>query len=109
MKALLEEAIRSGANAFSTGAYAPAYWADTNEIIELSKIVAKYDGLYTTHLRSFGFDEAIEIGEKAKIPVEVAHYNGKGVKEARSKGINITYNTYPYTAGSSFLGQIIPF
>ncbi|KON29568.1 hypothetical protein AC480_02940 [miscellaneous Crenarchaeota group archaeon SMTZ1-55] len=109
MKALLEDAMLSGAYAMSTGAYAPAYWADTAEIIELAKIVVKHGGLYTTHLRRFGFDEAIQIGEHAAIPVEVAHYHGKGVKEARARGLDITYNAYPYTAGSSFLGQILPF
>lgn len=109
MKAMLEEAMKAGANAMSTGEYAPGHWADTSELIELSKVVAKYGGIYTTHLRRFGFAEAVEIGEKVGIPVEVAHYDGKGVSEARARGIDITYNAYPYHAGSSFLGQVLPF
>jgi len=109
MKAVLEDALKAGANAISTGGYVPGEWADIRELIELSKVVAEYGGIYTTHLRRFGFDEAVEIGEKAGIPVEVAHYNGKGVVEARARGIDVTYNAYPYHAGSSFLGQVLPF
>lgn len=108
MKTLLHAAMGAGACALSTGAYAPAYWAETNELIELAKVVAEYEGLYTTHLRRFGVQEAFEIGEKAGIPVEIAHYSGAGVQEARQRGIDVTYNAYPYTAGSSFLGQLLP-
>jgi len=109
MKSLLEESLKEGAQALSSGDYAPAYWADTSELIELAKVVAEYSGIYTTHLRREGFEEAVEIGEKAGIPVEVAHYDGKGVAEARRRGIDVTYDAYPYHAGSSFLGQILPF
>jgi N-acyl-D-aspartate/D-glutamate deacylase len=108
MKAMLEDAMKAGANAISTGDYAPGYWANTEELVELSRIVAKYGGIYTTHLRKQGFDEAVEVGERAGIPVEVAHYNGRGVAEARTRGVDVTYNAYPYHAGSSFLGQVIP-
>jgi len=109
MKTVLEEALEAGANAISTGGYVPGEWADIEELIELSKIVARYGGIYTTHLRRAGFDEAVEIGEKAGIPVEVAHYNGRGVPEARARGVDVTYNAYPYHAGSSLLGQVLPF
>jgi N-acyl-D-amino-acid deacylase len=108
MKAVLEEAFESGANALSTGAYAPGEWADIEELIELSKVAARSGGIYTTHLRRAGFSEAVEIGEKAGVPVEVAHYDGAGVAEARAKGLDITYNSYPYHAGSSLLGQVLP-
>ena len=106
---LLHAAMGAGACGLSTGAYAPAYWADTTELIELAKITAEYEGVYTTHLRRFGVEEAFEIGEKAQIPVEIAHYGGAGVEEARRRGIDVTYNAYPYKAGSSFLGQLLPF
>lgn len=109
MKTFLEEALEAGANAISTGGYPPGEWADIEELIELSKVVAKYGGIYTTHLRRAGFDEAVEIGERAGIPVEVAHYNGIGVAEARARGVDVTYNAYPYHAGSSLLGQVLPF
>ena len=109
MKTVLEEALEAGANAISTGGYVPGEWANIEELIELSKIVARYGGVYTTHLRRGGFEEAVEIGEKAGIPVEVAHYDGKGVAEARARGVDVTYNAYPYHAGSSLLGQVLPF
>ena len=109
MKKVLEEALESGANAISTGGYPPGEWADIDELIELSKVVARYGGIYTTHMRRAGFDEAVEIGERANIPVEIAHYDGKGVAEARARGIDVTYNAYPYHAGSSLLGQVLPF
>ena len=109
MKTALQEALEAGANAISTGGYAPGEWAGLEELVELSKVVARYGGIYTTHLRRGGFDEAVEIGERAGIPVEVAHYNGRGVAEARARGIDVTYNSYPYHAGSSLFGQVLPF
>ena len=109
MKTALQEALEAGANAISTGGYVPGEWADVEELIELSKVVARYGGIYTTHLRRGGFDEAVRIGERAGIPVEVAHYDGKGVAEARARGIDVTYNAYPYHAGSSLFGQVLPF
>ncbi|MEM2922388.1 MAG: amidohydrolase family protein, partial [Candidatus Bathyarchaeia archaeon] len=102
--------MREGARGFSTGWYPPAYWAETSEIIELSKVVAKYGGIYTTHLRSHPYwvEEAFKVGEEAGIPVEIAHYDGRGVQEARTRGIDVTYDAYCYTAGSSLLGQVLP-
>lgn len=110
MKKLLDQAMKDGARAMSAGWYAPAYWAETDEIIELAKVVAKHGGIYTTHLRDrpYWIDEAFKVGEEAEIPVEIAHYNGEGVSEARARGIDVTYDSYCYCAGSSFLGQILP-
>jgi len=109
MRTILEEALGSGANAISTGGYPPGEWADVEELIELSKTVTGSGGIYTTHLRRGGFNEAVGIAERGEIPVEVAHYNGRGVAEARARGIDITYDAYPYHAGSSLLGQVLPF
>jgi len=116
MSELLEQSMKDGATAMSIGWYAPAYWADTNEIIKLAKIVNKYGGIYTTHLRSspMGVDEAFKVGETAGIPVEIAHYGfnepaRRGIMEARAKGIEVTYDAYPYCAGSSLLGQFLPY
>jgi len=109
LKESLEEALKSGAYGISIGGYAPGEWAEIEELIELSKIVVKYGGIYHIHLRRSGFDEAVEIGEKAGIPVEVAHYNGRGIAEARARGVDVNYNAYPYCAGSSLLGQVLPF
>ena len=109
MKGLLKSAMEAGTPAFSTGWYAPAYWAETSELIELAKIVSKFGGIFTIHLRRAGFQEAVEVGRGADIPVEVAHYNGEGVPEARAEGLDITYDAYPYNASSSLLGHILPF
>jgi len=113
---LLEQSMKDGAAAMSVGWYAPTFWADTNEIIELAKVVIKYGGIYTTHLRSspMGVDEAFKVGEKSGIPVEIAHYGSnerarRGIREARARGIEVTYDAYPYCAGSSLLGQFLPY
>jgi N-acyl-D-amino-acid deacylase len=122
MKELLDQSMKEGARALSVGWYAPAYWADSDEIIELAKVANKYEGILTIHLRhppsgvaeafkirEVGVDEAFDIGEKTGIPVEIAHYDGTGIEEARAKGIDVTYSSYPYLAGSSLLGQVLPY
>ena len=114
MKGLLEESMRDGACALSTGGYPPTVWSETPEIIELAKIAKEYGGIYNTHLirgtgLAGGFEEAVEIGEKASIPVEVAHWDGSGVSEARQRGVDLTYDAYPYHAGSGYFGDLLPF
>ena len=110
MKELLDQAMKDGARGMSIGWYAPAYWAETNEILELAKVAAKHGGIFTVHLRNqpYGVEEVFKIGKEAEIPVEIAHYNGVGVSEARARGIDVTYDAYCYTAGSSLLGQVLP-
>ncbi|MEM2926535.1 MAG: D-aminoacylase [Candidatus Bathyarchaeia archaeon] len=128
MKHLIAEAMDQGAWGMSTGLiYPPSCYADREEIIELAKVVAEYDGVYFSHIRGEGdtlFDalmEAIEIGERAGVPVEIAHLKASGkknwgktsealrlIEEARRKGIDVTFDQYPYTASSTGLASYLP-
>ncbi|RLE50832.1 MAG: aminoacylase, partial [Candidatus Methanomethylicota archaeon] len=87
MKLLVEESMKAGAFGLTTGLiYLPGMYAKTSEIIELAKVVAKYGGIYASHIRSESFvlieavAEAIEIGAKANIPVEISHHKASGVE-----------------------------
>lgn len=128
MREIVERAMRDGALGIGTALeYAPAYYADTNELIELCKAAAKYQGKYITHMRSEGerllkgIDEAIKIGREAKIPVEIYHLKAAGkanwnkmdeavarIEKARKDGVTITANMYPYEAGGAPLTACIP-
>lgn len=128
MKDVLAQVMEEGAFGMSTGLiYPPGCYADTEEIVELCRVVARFGGLYSSHirgeeiqlLRSVG--EAIEIGEKAGVPVEISHHKAAGrrnwgkvkeslrmIGEARCRGIDVTCDVYPYTAGSFSLDSLLP-
>ena len=128
MKALVAQAMEDGAFGLSTGlAYAPGIYSETDEIIELCKVVRQYGGIYTTHLRSESDSvipavaEAVKIGDKAGIPVQISHHKmigkdnwGKSIEtlkmmaEARSIGVQVTCDQYPYNAGSTSLSAVLP-
>ena len=128
MKDLVAKAMNDGAFGMSTGLfYSPGGFADTEEVIELCKVVAKYGGIYTSHIRGEGdplieaVAEAIEIGEKANIPVQISHHKACGIEnwgkvkktltmmeEARSRGVDVTCDVYPYTACGADLVSMIP-
>jgi N-acyl-D-amino-acid deacylase len=128
MKALVDQGMKDGAFGFSTGIkYAPGVYADTQEIVELSKVVAKHGGLYATHIRNQGgmliesIDESIVIGREAGCPVHIAHLKVKGrtnwgksfnmlrvIDEARDQGVDVTYDQYPYIAASTGAFAITP-
>lgn len=128
MREIVERAMRDGALGIGTALeYAPAYYADTEELIELCKAAAKHKGKYITHMRSEsvrlleGIDEAIKIGREAKIPVEIYHLKAAGkanwgkmdeviarIEKARKDGVTITANMYPYEAGGAPLTACIP-
>jgi len=128
MKSLVEEGMKDGAFGLSSGLkYAPGVYAKTDELIELCKIVKKYNGIYATHMRNQGdkliesVDEAIEIGNKSGVPVQISHLKVKGrdnwgkaknvlrlIDEAREKGIDVTFDQYPYRAGSTGTWTITP-
>jgi len=128
MKSLVEEGMKEGAFGLSSGLkYAPGVYAKTDELIELCKIVKKYNGIYATHMRNQGdkliesVDETIEIGEKSGVPIQIAHLKVKGrdnwgkaknmlriIDEAREKGIDVTFDQYPYRAGSTGSWTITP-
>jgi len=116
MKILVKEAMDQGATGISTGLnYRPGKYAQTEEVIELAKVIAPYGGVYYTHIRDEGDKhlvsviEAIEIGEKAGIPVHISHFKIKGfhnwgklkdsceeIENARNRGLNVTADIYPY-------------
>jgi N-acyl-D-amino-acid deacylase len=128
MRELVDREMRSGALGIGTALeYAPSYYADTEELIELCKVAAKYKGKYITHMRSEGerllegIDEAIRISREAKIPTEIYHFKAAGqanwkkmdaaiakVEKARSDGLTITADMYVYTAGAASLTACIP-
>ena len=128
MKALVAEAMQSGAYGLSSGLiYAPGSYAETAELVELARVVAGYHGIYTTHMRSESEEvlqsiaEAIEIGEKAGLRVQISHFKVSGVKNwgkseqaialiagARQRGQEITADQYPYDAGSTGLFALLP-
>ena len=128
MKEIVAEGMKQGAFGISTGLfYAPGGYAATQEIIELAKVVAKYDGIYTTHMRSEGdnlieaLKEALEIGEKANLPVQISHYKCTGpanwgkiqlgfklMEEAREKSLDVTCDAYPWIAGVTPLIDYLP-
>ena len=128
MKSLVEEAMKNGARGLSCmTASPPDSLATTAEIVELCKVVKRYNGIFATHIRNEGtgvFDavrEAIDIGRRAGITVEIIHikiadqkYWGrmnevvKLVDDARKDGVNVGANLYPYTRGNNNLATILP-
>ena len=128
MKELLDEAMADGAFGLSTLlAQPPGLFATTDDLVEFGKVVAKRGGIYSSHIRNEGTEvfqaikEAIAIGEKAGIPVDIIHlkiadekYWGrmneiiKLIEEARARGVNVQANVYPYTRGNNNLSAIIP-
>ena len=127
MKQLVLEGLDAGAVGFSTGlVYEPGCYARTEEVIELASLMKSTGGLYATHMRDEGnyllesIDEAIEIGVKAGVPVQISHHKASGpenwgkvresirkIETAQAKGMNIHADQYPYTAGSTILSAVL--
>ena len=128
MKQLVAQAMQQGAVGLSTGMiYAPATYANTDEIVELAKVAAAYGGGYASHIRSEGarlveaINEAISIGEQAHTWVQVHHLKASGkanwgkmpaavaaIEAARARGVDVTADQYPYRASGTGLDAIIP-
>ena len=128
MRKLVAQAMEDGAVGISTSlVYAPAFYAKTEELIELAKVASRYGGLYATHMRNESnaimpaLDEAIRIGTEANIPVEIFHLKMAGkpnwgkmrdviakIEAARLRGLDITGDQYPYVAGATSLGAAVP-
>src|SRR6266516_70737 len=128
MRDLLDEGMRDGAIGLSTGLTYPVNaWASTDELVELCRVVARHGGIYVTHMRyTLGdelhepIEEAIEIGERAGLPVHISHFKGaRGgvhdvagalglVDRARARGLDVTLDAYQYNAGSSMLQAVLP-
>ncbi|MGC2424115.1 MAG: amidohydrolase family protein, partial [Nitrospirota bacterium] len=128
LESLLAIAMEAGALGLSTGLiYPPGVYSDTAEIVQLAKVVAKFGGLYTSHMRSEGarvveaIDEAITVGREADIPVQISHLKTAGpanwhkisaiidtIEKARAEGLDVSADRYPYTASSTDLDAILP-
>lgn len=128
MNALVEQAMKDGAVGLSTGLiYVPGTFAKTEEVVELAKAASKYGGTYASHIRNEGNEvvdaikEAINIGEQAKMPVEISHFKIASkalwgqtpttiglVQDARRRGLQVTVDQYAYTASSTSLDSRMP-
>ncbi len=128
MRAVTRRSMEEGAFGVATALiYAPGAFAETEELVEISRVVAEYGGVYITHLRSESYhilealDEAIAIGERSGVPVEIYHLKLAGVdnwgltdqvvariEEARARGIDLSAGMYPYTAASTGLTACFP-
>jgi dihydroorotase/N-acyl-D-amino-acid deacylase len=129
MQAMVEQGMRDGAFGLSTGLfYVPGTFTPTEEVIELAKVAGRFGGIHTSHQRDDAsrvldsVRETIAIGEGGGLPTQVTHHKvigtanwGKSVEtlklidEARARGVDVTSDQYPYTAGStSIASALIP-
>ncbi len=128
MKNLVKQAMEEGAVGLSSSLiYAPASFAETEELVELCKVVAEYNGMYISHIRSEGdhlieaLDEFLQITELADIRSELYHIKAAGqenwhkmdsvigkINLARSNGLHVTANMYNYTAAGTGLYATMP-
>jgi N-acyl-D-amino-acid deacylase len=128
MQELIRQSMREGAFGMSTGLiYPPCCFADTNELIELCRAVAEFDGIFVSHMRSESdyiedaVEEMIEVGKQSGVRVHISHFKIAGrenwaridgvlemVHRAQAEGVRLTADQYPYAAGSTMLGAILP-
>lgn len=128
MKEMVETAMKEGAFGISTGLkYLPGAFSTVDEVIALSQSASKYGGIYTSHLREEGLgliegiEEAIQIGKEANIPIVLTHHKvvgmpmwGSSVKtlamvdSARTDGIDVMIDQYPYDATYTGISVLIP-
>jgi len=129
MKSIMETAMKGGVLGMSTALiYPPASYSKTGELIEMAKVAGRYGGIYASHIRGEGkelvesIEEAITIGEKGGLPVEIYHLKaayqpgwgtlmrqaGEKIEAARSRGLDVAADMYLYTAGGTGLSAVIP-
>jgi N-acyl-D-amino-acid deacylase len=128
MRALVKQAMEEGAMGVGSSLiYAPAFYAKTDELIELCKVASPYGGMYISHMRSEAnklleaVDELIRISREAKIPAEIYHLKAGGVQNwkkmeyviskvqaAQKEGLKITADMYMYPAGATGLDAAMP-
>jgi N-acyl-D-aspartate/D-glutamate deacylase len=132
MRGLVKKAMQEGAWGISSGLfYAPGSFAKVDEIVELAKVVRPYGGLYASHIRDesnyttglkASIAEAIEVGERAGVPVEISHIKALGkpvwgqaaeickvIEAARARGVKVRADQYPYNAsGTSMSAATLP-
>ncbi|MDX2042476.1 MAG: D-aminoacylase [Acidobacteriota bacterium] len=128
MRELVRQEMEAGALGIGSSLiYAPAFYATTEELIEMCKVAAQYKGKYISHMRSEGnqliegVEELIRIAREAKIPAEIYHLKASGeanwpkmdkvikmVEKARREGLKVSADMYTYTAGSTGLNSTLP-
>lgn len=128
MERVMAESMEGGAFGVSYALiYPPDCYVETNELVQVCKTVARYNGVYITHIRSEAgllleaMNEAIEIGKRANVPVEIYHLKASGrnnwhlmpatidlINRARAEGVDITADMYPYAASGTGLTSILP-
>lgn len=128
MQKLVTQEMKTGAIGLSTGlSYIPGRYATREEIVELTKMIKPFHGVYATHMRNQGehikkaIDEAVYIGKKAKVSIQISHIKlanekvwGKyhlifdPIENAREAGVPVFVDQYPYTATSSGFGSSFP-
>ena len=128
MRALVDAAMRDGALGVGSALiYAPATYADTDELVALAEVAGRHGGMYISHMRSEGnrlveaVDEVIEIARRASLPAEIYHLKQAGrsnwtkldtvidrITRARAEGLAITADMYPYEAGATGLSSCFP-
>lgn len=128
MKSLLKDQFSYKIRGISTGLiYPPGIFADTEELIEITKLIRSYRGIYATHIRSEGdkllaaIEEALLIGRKAKVSVHISHLKTSGrenwwkidsllqtIDSAIRDGISVTADRYPYIASATDLNAFLP-
>lgn len=129
MKAIMETAMKAGAMGMTTALiYPPSSYATTDELVEMAKVAGQYGGIYASHIRGEGkelvqsVEEAIAIGERGGLPVEVFHLKaafqpgwgklmgeaGEKIEQARARGVDVAADLYLYTAGGTGLEAVIP-
>src|SRR5262249_15532209 len=127
MRRYLDEAVNAGVVGFSTGLiYEPGRYAATDEIIDLARQITGTDAIYTSHMRNEAgrlldsIRETIRIGAEARVPVQISHHKASGrenwgkvneslrlIEQARSGGLDVTADQYPYTSGSTILAAVV--
>jgi N-acyl-D-amino-acid deacylase len=128
MQELIRQSLREGALGLSTGLiYPPCCFADTSELIALCRTVADFDGIFVVHMRSESdyiedaIAEMIEVGKQSGVRVHISHFKIAGrenwaridgvlalIEQAQREGVRLTADQYPYIAGSTMLGAILP-
>jgi N-acyl-D-aspartate/D-glutamate deacylase len=128
MRHVMRSAMQDGAFGVAYALiYPPDVYADTNEIIEVCKVVGEHGGLYISHLRSEteqleeALEEALRIGREANVPVQIYHLKAEGktnyekmprvlerIRAARASGQDVTADMYPYPASQTTLSAALP-
>jgi N-acyl-D-amino-acid deacylase len=128
MRGLVRQAMEEGAMGVGSSLiYAPAYYADTDELIALAEVAGEYGGMYISHIRGEGrrlleaVDELITIARRANVPAEIYHLKASGranwdkldrviekIEAARAQGLRITADMYTYHASSTGLNAVMP-